>query len=61
MTDDEESRLVTALAMLHTALKRMLTAHDADVAAGSLIAAGNEAAAEDARVAMAYTDRLLND
>lgn len=37
--------------LLH-ALKRMLAAHDADVANGSLIAAGNSQAADEARAAI---------
>lgn len=48
-----DARVITAAPGLLAALKRMLAAHDADVAAGSLIAAGNMAAADEARAAIA--------
>lgn len=46
-------RLANASPDLLAALERMLAAHDADVEMGSLIALGNEQAAEQARIAIA--------
>lgn len=46
-------QLMAAAPDLLAALRRMLAAHDADVEAGSLIAAGNGHAADQARRAIA--------
>ena len=46
-------RLIVELA---AALRRMLAAHDADVARGSLVAAGNSQAADQARAALAKAE-----
>ena len=51
--DKAEAQLHLAAPELLAALERMLAAHDADVEAGSLIAAGNGMAAAQARQAIA--------
>lgn len=52
--NQEANALLIAVApKLLASLQRMLAAHDADVAAGSLIAAGNGQAAEQARAVIA--------
>ena len=48
-----DATLIAAAPDMLAALERMLAAHDADVEAGSLIAAGNGMAAAQARQAIA--------
>lgn len=49
MTHTPAPRLIAAAPELLQTLERLLAAHEADVANGSLIALGNQAAADQAR------------